>query len=524
MADKVDKKKAFMRASIEMLENAEQRVRDKYSRYENSEDKMNEIVEDIRWANELNKTQAQNAGYTNEEIRNAEYTKVNGLEEEKYQRHLEKIGMTDQQMHEKAYGNVEIQGAVASSVTKEKEKKKGIFSFSKKRKELEMNENEIVSDINPMERSKKGEGFIEKGVKLDNVSLKESYMEEKNNKKSDKEPQKQKPEQNDNGMITEVVKEPVKINEGVQKLMSFPTFDYGSIPDYIQYDVIPLPSNGECYPSKCGRIPVRYLTAADENLIASPNLYANGQLIDALLKRCILDKSFDVDSMCTGDRDAVVLWLRATAYGATYPVTAMNRDTGKMYNTTVNLNDFKFIECKLKGDENGWFTYKSDNGSVIKYKLLSKKDIDEVFNETIGKYVNNAKLNLIKSIGEVERSIRAIEEETNKHDEPLEEAVAYIREWVGESEQGDSEEIYSKAVTENMIKYTMEVNGNTDREYIRNYVENMRAMEARKYRDFVNDNRPGVDLSVSIPIPESDGGGSFETFLNISDTIFINVE
>lgn len=511
MADKVDKKKAFMRASIEMLEDAEQRVKDKYSRYENSEDKMNEIVEDIKWANEQNKTQAQNAGYTNEDIRNAEYTKVNGLEVEKYQRHLEKIGMTDEQMHEKAYGNVEIQGAVASSVTKEKEKKKGIFSFSKKHKELEMNESGIVSDINPMERSKKGEGYIERN------QTKTDFAPENNNEDKTK-------ETISDSVIQETKPEPTQLDKPVPKLTTSYTFDYSSIPDYVQYDVIPLPSNGECYPSKCGRIPVRYLTAADENLIASPNLYANGQLIDALLKRCILDKSFDVDSMCTGDRDAVVLWLRATAYGATYPVTAMNRDTGKMYNTTVNLNDFKFIECKLKGDENGWFTYKSDNGSVIKYKLLSKKDIDDVFNETIGKYVNNAKLNLIKSIGEVERSIRAIEEETNKHDEPLEDAVAYIREWVGESEQGDSEEIYSKAVTENMIKYTMEVNGNTDREYIRNYVENMRAMDARKYRDFVSDNRPGVDLSVSIPIPESDGGGSFETFLNISDTIFINVE
>ena len=92
---------------------------------------MNEIVEDIKWANEQNKTQAQNAGYTNEDIRNAEYTKVNGLEVEKYQRHLEKIGMTDEQMHEKAYGNVEIQGAVASSVTKERKRKKVYFRFQK---------------------------------------------------------------------------------------------------------------------------------------------------------------------------------------------------------------------------------------------------------------------------------------------------------------------------------------------------------------------------------------------------------
>ncbi len=521
MTTLVDKKKAFMRASIEMMEDAQNRVKDKYAKYENSEDKMNEILDEIGAAKDLNVQQAKNAGFTKDDIENAEYTKVSGLEVERYQRHLDKIGMTDEQIHEKAYGNVETQGAVASSTTKEKEKKKGMHLFSKKNKEEK--KDEVVTDINPMKRTEKGKGFVEHSFR--NKVVPEDLMKE-DEKQNEESQDVNVVEKNDvsDSTIQETQQPSNIVKEPVHTVSTPYTFDYSSIPDYVQYDVIPLPSNGECYPSKCGRIPVRYLTAADENLIASPNLYANGQLIDALLKRCILDKSFDVDNMCTGDRDAVVLWLRATAYGQTYPVTAMNRETGKVYNTTVDLSQFKFIETKLKGDENGWFTYKADNGTVIKFKLLSKKDIDEVFNETVGKYVDNTKLNLLRSINEVDRSIRAIESETNQHDEVLEDAVTYIREWVGESEQGNSEEIYSKAVTENMIKYTMEVNGNRDREYVRNFVENMRAMDARKYRDFVTENRPGVDLSISIPIPESDGGGSFETFLNIGDTIFINVE
>lgn len=508
------KKKAFMRASIEMLEDAEERVKDKYSHYENSEDVMNNIVSQIQEATDINKMQAQNAGYTNDEIRNAEYTKVNGYEIEKYQRHLKKIGMTDEQVHNKSYESAEIQGAVASSVTKEKEKKKGLLSFSKKKKKDSVKE-ENITDINPISRTEKGKGFIDMhtklpGIQSDNDSNKTEHKETNSISDSDIHDFK-----SGNVMLS---------NKPVQTIGTSYAFDYGSIPDYVQYDIIPLPSNGECYPSKCGRIPVRYLTAADENLIASPNLYANGQLIDALLKRCILDKSFDVDKMCTGDRDAVVLWLRATAYGPMYPVTAMNRETGKVYNTTVNLSEFKFIESKLKGDENGWFTYKNENGDILKYKWLSKKEIDEVFKETIGKYINNSKLNLAKAINEAERNIIAIESETNEHDDNLDEAIAYIRDWIGESDRNESDEIYSKAVTENMIKYTMEINGNNDVNFIRRYIENMRAMEAKKYRDFVAENRSGVDLSVSIPIPESDGGGSFETFLDIGDTIFINVE
>jgi hypothetical protein len=47
-----------------------------------------------------------------------------------------------------------------------------------------------------------------------------------------------------------------------------------------QYDVIPWPSNGQCYRSKVDRIPVAYLTAYDENIITSPNLYKDGLVID----------------------------------------------------------------------------------------------------------------------------------------------------------------------------------------------------------------------------------------------------
>jgi hypothetical protein len=74
-----------------------------------------------------------------------------------------------------------------------------------------------------------------------------------------------------------------------------------------------------------------------------------------------------------------------------------------------------------------------------------------------------------------------------------------------------------------MIIHTKSVNGNDDREYVRGYIENMRTKNALAYRNFFLENEPGVDFKITINIPESDGGGSFDTFLGISDTIFINL-
>lgn len=500
-----DKNKAFYKASIEMMEQASESVKKKYSKYEGTEDEMEHIVGLIENGKELNISAARNAGYTEDDVRNAEYTKPNGLEIEKYKHHLEKIGLTDDEVHNRAWGETTNSGLIATASVKEKEKTKKVHLFSKKKdKSIQFDEKEGVVDINPSNRTVKGEGFVEK-----NEDVKEC-------------------EKNDEGVSKETVDKKLTKNESVEVRRDVGSvtyeFDYSSIPDYVQYDIIPLPSNGECYKSKKSRIPVRYLTAADENIIASPNMYADGKLVDVILRRCVLDKTFSTDEMCSGDRDAVVLWLRATGYGSEFPFIATNNNTGKSYKTVVNLDDFKYGEFTLKGDENGWFEYNTNNGFSIKYKYLSKKEIDEVFDDTLKKFVTNTKVSVINGINKISKDIAAIEVESGQHDDALVEAIEYIKDWVGQSEVAhNDDELYSKAVTENMIKYTMSVNGIQDREYIRNFVENMRASEAKAYRDYVGEHKPGVDLSIEVPIPESDGGGSFSSFLTYGETVFLNV-
>lgn len=106
------------------------------------------------------------------------------------------------------------------------------------------------------------------------------------------------------------------------------------------------------------------------------------------------------------------------------------------------------------------------------------------------------------------------------------EALNAVKNWclnINMTSEEIKSKVYSTYITDRMIMQTMSVNGNTDREYIKNYIENMVAHDAIEYRKYVNENIPGVDLNVTIPIPESMGGGSFDTFLSIGETIFINV-
>lgn len=506
MTNKNDKKKAFLKASVEMLEQAKDAVRDKYSKYEGTEDTMDHIVELIDTGKEINMAYARNAGYTEDDLKDAEYTKVNGLEVEKYRRHLEKIGMTDEQMHNKAYGSAEIPTVTASSETKKK-KSKGIFSFSKKKEET-VQSDEDTQSFDITKRNVIGEGFSDEKVETPKVE---------NNIPVEEPKEATKDEVTEN--VNKVYNKPNVISENT---VSVSDFDMEDVSPLTRYDIIELPSHGECYPSKKGRLPVRELTAADENLIASPNMYVSGMLIDTLIRRCVLDKSFDTEKLCEGDRDAIVLWLRATAFGSEYNVTAKNPETGKEYKAQINLADFKYKDFNLKGDENGHFEYRFSNGDIAKFKILSYKEIMDVQNDVASQYVNQKKFLVYDMITKVRRQVDEIFL-NEEGDEPLLDAIEYITDWANKSviDSGYADKLYDEFVTKSMAKRTYSINGNPDEKYVLDYIASLRMSESRKYRDYMFSNIPGIDFSFEMPIPESDGGGSFTSFLRYDDTVFI---
>ena len=149
---------------------------------------------------------------------------------------------------------------------------------------------------------------------------------------------------------------------------------FNNIDSTVQYDVIQLPSNGQCYKSKIDRIPVSYLTAYDENIITSPNLYKDGLVIDFLLKNKIINNEINVDDLVTGDVDAIILFLRATSYGAEFPIVVSDPDTGEQIDSVVDLTTLKPKEFKLIVDENGYFDYTLPvTKAKIKFRYLTRK-------------------------------------------------------------------------------------------------------------------------------------------------------
>ena len=167
------------------------------------------------------------------------------------------------------------------------------------------------------------------------------------------------------------VPEPVQVQQPVQT----PQPTEQQAPTGAIYDVIPLPSGGECYPNKMGKVKVAYLTAYDENILVSPNLYRDNKVLDEILKNKLINCPISPDNLLQGDRDAIILWLRATGYGNEFPITATDEETGKKFDAVVDLSKLGFKKFTLKGDENGLFDFTTPNTKdLIKFKFLTAGD------------------------------------------------------------------------------------------------------------------------------------------------------
>ena len=298
---------------------------------------------------------------------------------------------------------------------------------------------------------------------------------------------------------------------------------FNDVDPSIQYDVIQLPSNGQCYRNKMDRLPVAYLTAYDENIIMSPNLYKDGLVIDFLLKNKIMNKEINVDDLVSGDIDAIVLFLRATSYGPDFPIVVADPETGEQIETTVDLTTLKPKEFTLVGDENGWFEYITPiKKDTIKFRYLTRKQEKQL-----------KKVTELESLGtkafmlneEKETLLAALigDEYIAENDKKVIKAATSVIERWSEKLKKVNESKFTKIMTNAMQLQIVAVNGNTDREFIRKYINNMPAKDALMLRKYINDNRPGIDFNIVVERPESLGGGSFKTFLNWDDSVFLNI-
>lgn len=254
------------------------------------------------------------------------------------------------------------------------------------------------------------------------------------------------------------------------KLPDYQTKDYGLLSEpqmHQAFDMLPLPSGGKTYPNKKKNVKVAYLTTSDENILTSPNLVESGDFLEILINRKLLEPSLRYKDLLPGDRNAIMIWLRATGYGEAYSVQVLD-NKNKPFEAEIDLSELKTIELSVNPDNEGLFQFKMPlSGDEIKFKLLTVGDNDE-----IDKLLENDEANDVVA-----------------NNEP----------------------------TYTLAKQIIEVNGNRDKRYITSYVDSIRTMDAQKLRNYIESIECGVDLRVTIEAP---GGESIKTFLPLNPSFF----
>ena len=147
----------------------------------------------------------------------------------------------------------------------------------------------------------------------------------------------------------------------------------------ISYDVVELPSRGIHYENKKKSLRVSYLTASDENILSAQNLISTNMVVDELLKRKILDKDFSIDDLVDEDRQAILLFLRSTAFGSEYTFYLTDPKTNEEFKSIIDISEVKFKDFNLEPDSNGEFKYHMEKCGVdITFKFLTKKQLTQI--------------------------------------------------------------------------------------------------------------------------------------------------
>ena len=216
-------------------------------------------------------------------------------------------------------------------------------------------------------------------------------------------------------------------------------------------EVLSLPSKGLLYPKdnplSSGTIEVKYMTAREEDILTSQNLIERGTVIDTLLSSVIADPKVKLDDLLIGDKNALMVGTRVLGYGPEYNVTITDPDTGLDVETSFDLGklETKKIDDKVFKNGNKFEFTLPISKKVIEFKLLTHKDEREIEQE-------------LKAYQKVQNSTGI-----------------------------------SKEMTTRLRKQIISVDGETDKGFINNFVENQfLARDSKSYRDNLKKITPDV--------------------------------
>ena len=149
-------------------------------------------------------------------------------------------------------------------------------------------------------------------------------------------------------------------------------------------EVIDLPSKGKLYPESNplskGSIEIKYMTAKEEDILASQNLIRKGVVLDKLFESVVVSKDVNIGDIFIGDKNAILLATRILGYGADYQVQVTDPFSGEDQKVSIDLSKIQtkeIDESKLSIDNRYEFDLPISKKKIV-FRLLTHKDEQDI--------------------------------------------------------------------------------------------------------------------------------------------------
>jgi predicted RNA-binding Zn-ribbon protein involved in translation (DUF1610 family) len=229
------------------------------------------------------------------------------------------------------------------------------------------------------------------------------------------------------------------------------------IPQY-PTENISLPSKGWFYPESnplsSGTVELKMMTAREEDILTNQNFIKKGVQFDKLLQSLIIDKSIDYGDIFTMDQNALMMAARRLAYGDGYAVKITCPKCGEETPTTIDLSKLEDKEVDVSKFPKGvnQFDFILPYSKLpVTFKLLCQRDQEQID-------------------AEIKQLHKANKDAT-----------------------GD--------VTIRLKYILTSVNGNSDKNHIRQFVSTMLSRDARELRNYTSESLPKVDTTFTFECP-----------------------
>jgi hypothetical protein len=107
----------------------------------------------------------------------------------------------------------------------------------------------------------------------------------------------------------------------------------------------------------------------------SQNLKEVNNMILTLLRSKIYEPDIQPEQLLEGDAEAILVFLRNTAFGSQYKIKTTDPKTKQVFEADINLDELNFKKLEKEPDQNGHYNIKlPKSGNEVKVKLLTLGD------------------------------------------------------------------------------------------------------------------------------------------------------